>query len=131
MLEKVQLDHGSPLEEQVYRHLKLCVMNGTLRTGDALPSARVWARDLGVHWNTVARAYRRLAQEGILYVRPGRRTMVARTVARAAPSERSRDAVRRKLREAVVAAQLAGLSQTAVRTMFVEELRASRTPHRR
>lgn len=131
MMEQIRLDPATPLEEQVYRHLKLAFLGGTLVVGEPLPSARVWAGQLGVHWNTVARAYRRLANEGILHVRPGRRTVVGKALRPAAPTERSREAVRRKLREAAVEAQLSGLSQTAVRTMFIEELRSLRTPRRR
>ena len=130
MLERIRLDPTAPLEEQVYRHLKLGFMSGTLGAGEVLPSARVWARDLGVHWNTVARAYRRLAEEGILQVRPGRRTAVRRAVPRSAPTDRSRDAARRNLREALIEAHLAGLSQATVRQMFVEEARSLRAKHR-
>lgn len=127
----MRIDPATPLEEQVYRHLKLAFMSGTLGAGEILPSARIWARDLGVHWNTVARAYRRLADEGILQVRPGRRTTVSRSAPLSVPTERSRDTVRRKLRAAIVEAHLSGLSRTQVRTMLLEELRSLATPRRR
>ncbi len=130
MLERIRLDPTAPLEEQVYRHLKLSFLSGTLGAGDVLPSARVWARDLGVHWNTVSRAYRRLAQEGILQVRPGRRTSVPRAGARLAPTKRSPEAVRRKLHEALVEARLNGMSDTQVRALFVEELRSLKSLRR-
>ncbi len=123
MLERIRLDPTSPLEEQIYRHLRVTIANGTLGEGEPLPSARVWATDLHVHWNTVARAYRRLAEEGLLQVRPRRRTVVRRAMPRAVPTERSREAVRKAMRDAIFEAHLAGLSRTAIRQMFLQELR--------
>ena len=47
---------------------------GTLRPGDALPSVRQLAADLGVNPNTVRQAYRELEREGVVEVRRGQGT---------------------------------------------------------
>ena len=126
MLERIHLDPRAPLEDQICGHLRRAFAQGVLVAGERLPSARVWARDLDVHWNTVARAYRRLGAEGLLAVRRGSGVVVRQAERSAAPSERSRNAIREKLGEILVEARLAGLSQTQVRQMFVEEARSLR-----
>lgn len=45
---------------------------GAFRVGERLPTVRQLAQDLGVHHNTVAEAYRLLAQEGWLELVRGR-----------------------------------------------------------
>ena len=56
------------------RHL---VASGALRPGDALPSVRDLAREQRINPNTVAKAYQRLAEAGILETRRGEGTFVA------------------------------------------------------
>ena len=56
--------------------------NARLKPGDVLPSVRRLALDLGIHFNTVAEAYRALAEEGWLDLRHG---CVATVVQRAQP----------------------------------------------
>lgn len=50
----------------------MLLVANTLAPGAALPSVRRMALDLGVHFNTVAEAYRTLAEEGWLDLRHGR-----------------------------------------------------------
>ena len=63
----------SQIEESV-RHL---VASGALRPGDPLPSVRDLAREQRINPNTVAKAYQRLAEAGILEARRGEGTFVA------------------------------------------------------
>jgi DNA-binding transcriptional regulator YhcF (GntR family) len=130
MLERVRLDTPAPLEDQICGHVRRAFARGVLVAGERLPSARAWARDLGVHWNTVARAYRRLGAEGLLEVRRGSGVVVARAERPAAAPERSRNAIREKLGEILVEARLAGFSQAQVRQMLVEEARSFRPRQR-
>lgn len=90
-----------------------------LRTQD-LPSVRQLASDLGVHWNTVARAYRRLADEGLLTVRHGRGAIAS--VGHRSRQRMSRAAVRSRLSDVVAAALVGGLSREEVVTAFEEAL---------
>ena len=80
------------------------------------------AADLGIHWNTVARIYRRLADEGLVTVRHGRKAVVARRAA--APAATVRASLRERLIEAISAAQVSGLSQRELKDTFKEALEA-------
>jgi len=67
-LPVLQIDLASllPASEQIVRGLRATLLAGRFRPGDQLPSVRQLAVDLGVHHNTVAGAYRQLAEEGWL-----------------------------------------------------------------
>ncbi|MGP4018120.1 MocR-like pyridoxine biosynthesis transcription factor PdxR [Saccharopolyspora sp. 5N708] len=75
----VSLVGRTDLTGQIYRQIKAAVLDGRLRTGEALPPTRELARRLSVSRNTVSAAYDRLAAEGFVggrtgsgtYVRPG------------------------------------------------------------
>ena len=62
----VDLDLPVPIEEQLCRQLRAVIARGDVRPGDPLPSVRQLADELGIHWNTVARAYRRLENGRLL-----------------------------------------------------------------
>jgi DNA-binding transcriptional regulator YhcF (GntR family) len=49
--------------------LRALLVHGAFKTGDRLPTVRQLAIDLTVHHNTVAQAYRLLADEGWLDLR--------------------------------------------------------------
>jgi GntR family transcriptional regulator len=76
----------SQLEEAV-RHL---VASGALRPGEGLPSVRDLAREQRINPNTVAKAYQRLVEEGILVSRRGEGTFVAEDPPAMSPAERAR-----------------------------------------
>ncbi len=85
-------------------------MEGVLKPGDVLPPVRRLALDLGVHFNTVAEAYRALAQEGFLEIVHGHgaRVVDRRSVVRAGPEVA--DDFRLRLRELVAGVRARGLS---------------------
>lgn len=62
---------------------------GTLGPGDVVPSVRDLAQQLRVNPNTVARAYQRLTDQGVLAVRRGEGTFVAEEPARLKKSKRN------------------------------------------
>jgi len=82
--------------QQIMAQLRGFLERGDLRTGDALPTVRQLAGDLGVAPNTVARAYAELQEEGWLTSEGRRGTHVASRAL--ASDKRARAAV---LREAV------------------------------
>ncbi len=73
---KVDLRLPQPAHEQIYRQARAAILSGVWPPGTVLPPVREAAAALGVHFNTVARAYRRLAREGWVVSRPGRGTVV-------------------------------------------------------
>lgn len=74
----VTLDRGSrrAFYVQIAGSLQAAIESGALRPGEQLPPVRDLAERLGVNFNTVARAYRRLADRGHLETRRGRGTVV-------------------------------------------------------
>ena len=117
---RIDLNDARPLEDQIATGLRQAIAQGGVGPGEDLPSVRQLAGDLGVHWNTVARAYRRLADEGLLTVRRGRGAVTRdqpRTLVRM-----SRSALRDRLAESVAAALLGGLSRKDIADTFKEAL---------
>lgn len=74
---------GVPAVRQIADSLRILFVEGQLVPGAALPSVRRVAMELGVHFNTVAEAYRQLASEGWLDLKHGRGAVV---MARAVPA---------------------------------------------
>lgn len=78
VLPTLSIDLGSdqPVVQQIVSTLRQYLLRGDLAPGDQLPSSRALARDLGVHFNTVAQAYRELESEGWLALRRRAGTIV-------------------------------------------------------
>lgn len=120
----VDLESSVPLEEQLTQEIRRALARGELAPGDGLPSVRQLAGDLGIHWNTVARAYRRLRDEGLLVVGRGRGVYVRESNRRPAkPTPELREKVRAILRDAVTEARLSGLELDAFKDLVSRELR--------
>ena len=65
-----------PVHEQVAAQLVFLIGTGTLKPGASLPSARDLARRLGIHRNTINRAYGDLILNELVEKRAGRRLVV-------------------------------------------------------
>jgi GntR family transcriptional regulator len=73
----------TPVYRQIANDLRRHLVEERLKPGDLLPPIRQLALDLGVHFNTVALAYRMLADEGWLELKRRRGAAVmARNVPR-------------------------------------------------
>src|SRR5688572_31150708 len=66
-----------PIYRQVADEIRRLIAGGALTEGEALPSVRQVAVDLGVNLNTVAGAYRELQTEGLVTIRHGSGAVVA------------------------------------------------------
>ncbi len=120
----INLESSVPLEEQLTRELRRALARDEIHPGDALPSVRQLANDLGIHWNTVARAYRRLRDEGLLVVGRGRGVYVKQQgTDPAQPSPETKEKVQRIVRDAVTEAKLAGFDLDTFKDMVSTELR--------
>src|SRR5436190_2212685 len=94
----------TPVYRQIAHDVRRHLVDGGLKPGDQLPPIRQLALDLGVHFNTVALAYRLLADEGWLELKRRRgATVIARNAPRAV-DRREVDGLLRQL--AQIAAQL-------------------------
>ena len=80
----------TPIWSQIEEGVRYLVASGALRPGDALPSVRDLARDQRVNPNTVAKAYQRLAEAGIVETRRGEGTFVAERPPSMPPAEKAR-----------------------------------------
>lgn len=72
----IDLSSPTPAFRQIAHALRRYLVEGRLTPGDTLPPIRQLAIDLGVHFNTVALAYRMLADEGWLDLRRRRGALV-------------------------------------------------------
>src|SRR5437867_1242964 len=74
----------APIWKQIEEGMRRLIALGALKPGALVPSMR----DLGVNPNTVARAYQRLTEGGVLSVRRGEGTFVADQPAQPRKSEK-------------------------------------------
>lgn len=68
---------SKPIYEQITSQIKAQIMDGTLRTGDPIPSMRSLAKSLHVSVITVQRAYEELQRDGFIETTVGRGSFVA------------------------------------------------------
>ena len=85
-----------PIYIQLSEQVKHAIASGELKPGDQLPTVRQLAADLRVNFNTIARAYRALDEEGIISTQHGRGTFILEP-----SSERKSEALRREDLEAL------------------------------
>lgn len=77
MIIAIDPEQRRPIYVQIMDEVRRGRVLGTLRAGDALPSVRQLAAELGVNPNTVQQAYRELEREGLVQVRRGQGTFVS------------------------------------------------------
>ena len=66
---RIDLASHTPVFRQIADGLRALLVQGAFKPGDRLPTVRQVAIDLAMHHNTVAQAYRLLADEGWLDLR--------------------------------------------------------------
>lgn len=116
-LIRIDLSSPTPAYEQIAGSLRSLLVAGELPPGTGLPPVRQLAIDLAVHFNTVAQAYRILAEEGWLDLRQGRgATVVARAEEMATPAVRA--AVSNELNRLVASALTRGVGPAELRKEF-------------
>lgn len=74
MLEKIEVDLHSkePLYYQIEEQIKFLIASGQVQPGEQLPTVRDLAEALEINFNTIARVYRRLDQQGFVSSQRGR-----------------------------------------------------------
>lgn len=103
----------TPVYRQIVDGIRSQLVDGHLAPGDTLPTVRDLALDLGVHFNTVAEAYRLLSTEGWLDLRRRRGAVVtARQTPKPPPNAREHFAAR--LRQMVAQVRAEGLALPAI-----------------
>ena len=114
---RIDPDSPTPIYRQVVDGLRSLLVEGALQPGDALPTVRELGLELGVHFNTVAEAYRLLAAEGWLDLRRRRGAVVTE---RAAPREQpeAEEQFRSTLRQLIAQFRADGLSIQTITNEF-------------
>jgi len=119
----VNLNSSTPLNEQLCLGIRRAIAMSELMVGDPLPSVRQLANDLGINFNTVARAYRDLEKQGLLNSIRGRGTVVASNEeTRREPEAVVERRLSEDLRDLLASAQLAGLPKEVVERIIRGEL---------
>lgn len=73
-----ELDFRShiPIYVQIIERIEHLIATGVIQPGDQLPTVRQLAAELRVNFNTIARAYRILDENGVISTQQGRGTYV-------------------------------------------------------
>ena len=116
---KIDVSSDVPAYRQIADQVRALVVEGALEPGDSLPPVRKLALDLGIHFNTIAEAYRTLAREGLLDITHGHGARVA-GISSKSPDPEEAENFRQRLRELVAMVRTRGLSTRRI----IGELRA-------
>ncbi|MCK5378872.1 MAG: GntR family transcriptional regulator [Acidobacteria bacterium] len=79
-----------PIWKQIEDRVRRLAVSGSSPAGSGVPSVRELARELRVNPATVAKAYNRLTEAGVLIVRRGEGTFFAERSSRAIKADRTR-----------------------------------------
>lgn len=99
MLLRVDLTSQEPIYLQIRSQIVQAVASGELEAGDALPSVRSLAGDLGVNMHTVNKAYAVLRDEGYVIMRGRSGAYIADRPSALTPERAARD--RQRLAQAL------------------------------
>jgi GntR family transcriptional regulator len=134
----LQLDFwsGQPVYLQIVRQIEQQAVgprSARLKPGHQLPTVRALAAELGVNFNTVARAYRVLNAAGVVSTQRGRGTYVIGKAAASAaprkggPAPRSRsDALKSLTREYITQARRYNFSESEIQRVVTLGLKGSK-----
>lgn len=113
---QVRIDLASPVPayRQIVEALRTHLVEGAIVPGDALPSVRRLASELGIHFNTVAQAYRELASEGWLDVSHGKPVRVVERHARRQADSAAVERFRTRIRSLIAEARAQGIARRTV-----------------
>ena len=104
---------ATPIWSQIEEGLRRLVASGALPPGGAVPSVRELAKELRVNPATVAKAYQRLTDAGLLTVRRGEGTYVAQSPPALPRGERNRSLREGATRYASLAATIGATCEEA------------------
>ena len=115
---RIDKGNGIPVHIQFQEQLRLLMHQGVLKAGDALPTVRSLAVELGINANTVARVYRDLQAQGLLRLERGVGSFVAESAGPTVDQRVFRE-LEKKVRELVRLGKKAGMSAKEL-AQFIE-----------
>jgi len=113
----IDIDDPVPLFAQLIAQIKVAVISGAIKPGDALPSIRQLANDLELNNKTVAKAFRRLERDSIIQTKGYRGTFIhpdAKTNSMVDLKEWATE----KLGDVVTVLREAGVTDSEIRIVF-------------
>jgi GntR family transcriptional regulator len=111
---------STPVYQQLVNGIKEAVALGILTPGERMPTVREMATELSLNPNTIAKAYQKLEQEGIIATMRSRGTFVAgRTVA---DLNLAREKLTGLVEKILVEAYHLGLEREEIERLFAESL---------
>lgn len=72
----MEFNNNIPIYLQVMEIIKQDIVSGKLKPGEKMPSSRDYSYELGINFNTVARVYKELENEKILFTKRGLGTFI-------------------------------------------------------
>jgi len=100
----MEFNNNIPIYIQVMEKIKQDIVAGKLKPGDKMPSSRDFSTELGINFNTVARVYKEMEMEEILFTRRGLGTFITETTEKI-------DCLRYEMAKKQIDAFIKGMSQ--------------------
>ncbi len=121
----IRIDKTSrvPIYDQIKEQIKGLIHAGQIRTGDQLPTIRELSVELSVNFNTVALAYRDLANEGVIITERGKGTFVASTPGHEEMQTIRRDKLRNLIATLIQETNRLGYSYEEVGRAMIDQLK--------
>jgi GntR family transcriptional regulator len=115
---------GVPVYVQLVEQVLQYLSNGSLKPGDQLPTVRQMAAELRVNFNTVARAYRKLDEAGLISTQQGRGTYIVDQPAAEKTAILKRDTLEAQLEHFFTLLELQGYTPAEVEPSWQKMLSA-------
>lgn len=112
---------STPIYQQVVDRIKEMVARGILTPGERIPTVREMATELSLNPNTIAKAYQRLEQEGIIETMRSRGTFVADRTS-VADLKVAREQLTGLVEKVLIEAYHLGLEREVIEELFAESL---------
>ena len=74
--DKLEFNNNIPIYLQVIEKIKQDIVSGKLKPGEKMQSSREYSNELGINFNTVARVYKELEMEEIVFTKRGLGTFI-------------------------------------------------------
>lgn len=112
---------STPIYQQVVDGIKEMVARGILVPGERIPTVREMAGELSLNPNTIAKAYQRLEQEGIIDTMRSRGTFIAEP-AGVVDLKAAREKLTGLVEKVLVEAYHLGLERREIEELFANSL---------
>jgi len=74
--DKLEFKNNVPIYLQVIEKIKQDIVSGKLKPGEKMLSSREYSNELGLNFNTIARVYKELEMEEIVFTKRGLGTFI-------------------------------------------------------